>query len=633
MATYRVTTADGKVFEVTLPEEGSPTAQDVTPGPLERFSESAIGTVANLGGLAQGLGQGLAETGADFGTLDPSALMQRATEMGITDPAALTRGDLASTLGRAAPFAAAGLAGAPTPVLAGVESLSNLGGAFGEFAGRAVGGDVGALAGGLAGSLAPAGLAGGLKRTLGTQQGARSAQALSAATGAPIGLPEVGGSGLARFIERATTKIPGGAQVAQRRATRIALQLRGRLDDLTTRLARSPNVTPETGGRAIRRGFEGFVEGFKRRTNSLYDDLRTQLQATSTEPVNYRRALRELQSQELGDATAISRGFNPDTAGLVEDSITRFQQTVAETGGSLTGSQLDAIRRRIGNELGSVDVIGTPREGVLSKLYSAVTEDLRLSAFKADQVARQAGTKPTALRAFERASSTWRAGRQRIQSLQRELLNRATDSKVLAALETSARSGPETVRTLRRSVSPEHWEVAMGSVLKRLGQNARGEFTFSTLAGNIGKLEKNGAYREMFKQGPLQLRGVGEDLAQIAKVARGSEDLLKILDNPSGTAMAGLTGAGTFATLGGAGAAFTGFLPEYLGIVGMMGAGVAGSAGLNAMIASPQTLRWVAQSTAIPVSQLPAHIDRLGKLAENDPQARELLTSIRESMN
>lgn len=588
---------------------------------LQRFSQGALASFGALGDIAQGLGQGLAETSALPAGAEPTpgALMGQLTDIGVTSPEALTRSDLATTLGRQVPTS---LLGAGRAGAAGAELLAGAGGGVGEFAGQAVGGDVGGLVGGIAGSLTPAGLAAGGKAAFGGAEAAAANQAArNALGGAPISLGEIGGSPLAQVIERISATLPGGGTVSRGRATKIGLAASRVAIQVRDSMQGARAITPESGGRAVRQGFDDFVTNFRSRGGQLFDNLRATSGNTQVAPTNYAQALRSMGSEAMAN-TASAGAFGQGSADLIEDAAARFSQDMSRSPVMSMG-QLDQIRRRIGADLSDINVIGTPREGVAKQLYAAVTQDMR-------QAAHVSGN----LRDFERANGFWKGGLKRVKALYSEVVNRGTDSKILQALETSARGGPETVRALRRSIGKQHWDTARRVVFRRMGQNTAGggtavnlmddapEFELGRFLSNWRRYAQNGGIKELMAGASTADKAAANNLTQIAKVAAGSRELIKSLPNPSGTAekaVAGLTAAGTLGAL---------LTPYGLAALGGAATIAGGSAGVQKVLESPRFVAWLAQSTTLPVGQLPQHLDRLNQVVADEPESRVLAEQV-----
>ncbi len=577
-----------------------------TSGPLSRFSQGAIGAGAQLLDVGQFLA-GVPGSG--------QRAMNTAQDLGITDPSALQATDLATTLGRQVP----GLAlGALRPGAMGAELASAAGGGLGEFLGQQVGGNVGGFVGGLTGSLAGAGAAAGTRAALGGQAGAAANLEASRALGTQVGLGEVGGSPLARFIDRTSQALPGGNLVARARATRIGLQARARVEQVANSLPGPQVVSPEEAGRLIREGFVGFVERRKAVANGLFDRFRETVGNGQTFPAQYRNALRQLNVTAEAQ-TESSRVFGRSSADLINSASQALQSDLQRHGGSLSGAQLDAIRRRIGEDLTDVSLIGTPVDGVNKKLYGAITADM-------ERLARAQG--PQAEKAFNRARAFWDRLRKDAEQIQRNVVRDGTDTQLLEALERSARGGPEVIRTLKRTVPEKNLNGAIRVVLRRMGQETPGQRDVTDVAEswdlgrfltNWNRLDTNGGLRALFAGRTQVARDFARDMTRIAKVAAGARETIRIQPNPSGTAARAVqVGVPALA----AGGAALGYVPEALQAMAAVGGG---SIALQQWLSSPRFIGWMAESTRIPVGQLPQHVERLRRVVEEEPGSRELV--------
>lgn len=594
-------------------------AQEVEESPqgaMTRFSRGALGAAGSLADMVR-------ERQAELGgfTVEPGRNMAILEGAGVTDPSALTDPSFAGTMGRQVPGLIGGVVA--RPAAAGAEVAGALGGGVGEFVGRGVGGDTGALIGGLGGSLTGAGAAATTRAALGGADAAAANRAANQALpGAGLSLGDTGGSPVAQLVDRITGKLPGGNVIARRRATRIALAASQKADDALARLAGPRRFTPEVAGRALEKGFKTFQTASKTRAKALFNDLRSALPEGAATPSSYIRRVQELQ-EEFGASGAAAKAFGRGGSDYLDEIS---EGLVANINEGFTRKQLFELRTRIAEDLSDINITGTPKEGIAAQLYGAITEDLKREAAAAGK-----------LREFERANGFWRAFRAKEKLLHREVMSRNTPSKIFEALERSARSGPETVRSLRRSIPKDQWEMSLRVLFRRMGQMTPGtggaidpedisEFSLNTFLTNWRRFSQNGGMKELLAGQSPQSRSVARDLTTIAKTAVGTRDLEQALINRSNTGEMAVNLGTAMLGFGGTAAGFGAWaLPFVAGAVG-------GSTGAQKLLESPRFISWLAASTKLPAGQIPAHIERLEKVLEDEPGAEPLARPILEAL-
>jgi hypothetical protein len=346
--------------------------------------------------------------------------------------------------------------------------------------------------------------------------------------GADPSLAQAAGTRRMQFLESALSKIPGGAGVMQKAATQQAADLRGGVDQTIDQLAPG-GVSPERAGRAISQGITGpggFKDQFNAKAGQLYDAVDQHIPSDS--PVDVTSTLAAL------DRVAKPNPLAPNTtAALISPKIASIrdalQSDLGEGGTTLPYGALADLRSRVGSMLtGSELVTDIPRAQV-KQLYGGLSDDLRGAAVAAG---------PDAVQAFNRASTYYRAGMGRMDTLANVLDKNGGPEQIFNGAMAGTKDGATRLRSVMQSLAPEQQQVVASTVFKRMGQatasnqNAAGDvFSPDTFLTNYNRMSPD-AKSALFDRFP-DLRDQADNLADVAQNLREGS---KVFRNASGTA-------------------------------------------------------------------------------------------------
>lgn len=464
---------------------------------------------------------------------------------------------------------------------------------------------VGQVAGALAAPAAAAGVRGVVRGTGETAAKFQSSldDAATAGTGVSLGQGLSGWrQSIAAGIETVFGKLPGGGHVLSNFAKKQSAEMGSQLDDMAMKT--SARIGPETAGRVLQKGVENFVGRFKDKANVLYRRSESHIpDNTPTVAYNYRSTLDDL-AQPVQGAEQQSRVIG----GAGSEFVSRLREAnMADAPmGVMNFSSLKQLRSMIGSKLASSDLVVDASRAELKKLYGAITDDLR-------QAAQLKG--PKALADFERANKYWKAGIGRIDDVLENISKRANPEDAFTAVMNRSKVGSTTIRAMRRSTTPEEWDVVVSNVLKRMGaapassQGADGsEFFAGRMLTDWNNISPN-AKSAMF--GGTRYARMAKDLDAIARTAEKIKQGPSVLANPNQA-----TGQGTGML---AGTLFVGTavggLPALAATIG--GITVATGAATKLMT-SPKFLRWLARGTKISANEIPAHLARLSNTMRSE---------------
>jgi len=224
---------------------------------------------------------------------------------------------------------------------------------------------------------------------------------------------------------------------------------------------------------------------------------------------------------------------------------------------------------------------------------------------------------------MSRANNYFKMSASRLDQLERVVDKNGGPEKVYNAVMAGTKDGGTTLRAVMQSLDNEGQRAITGAVLKRMGlaspgqQGAEGaEFSAQTFLTNWNKTSPE-ARRALFdRHGP----SFSKDMDRIARVAENIRGGSQVFANPSGTA----NKAAAY-TYGAAlvGSLFTG------GTGGLLGAG-AGANLLARGLTKPWVVRWLAESTRVPVGSAAAQISALRNVGQmnGDQETVELADAL-----
>jgi len=455
---------------------------------------------------------------------------------------------------------------------------------------------------GIAGTLAPSVLSTSLAEATrrivrGGEDGRqRVSDNIQAFKDAGAGMPTVGQAtetrGM-RAIESGLSKTPGAAGRMIAKGEAEALGLSEKVDDMASSLATRTGAAPA--GMEIRGGLKRFAQQFKDKAGSLYDELDTHIAPDS--PVQVGRT-----AQALDELTALKPGAEAISGAMVNPKIAGWKAALAKDAqnGTLPYSAIKDLRSKVGELLSDSGLVADAPRAQLKRVYSALTDDMT-------EAARVAG--PDAEKALSRANTYYAAGMKRIDDVLDPILKKTDPEDIYKAAISGTNEGATTIRGVMKSLPEESRKVVAATTLKRLGkavsskQDDLGEvFSPETFLTNWNKLTPD-AKNSLFSALPGDMR---KDLDKIARVASNLRDGSKVFANPSGTAQAA-TNQLT------AGAAVLSLLTGNAGAAGAIAAGVVGANAASRIMTNPLAVRWLAESTRVPVEQLPAQLNNLSQ--------------------
>ena len=326
--------------------------------------------------------------------------------------------------------------------------------------------------------------------------------------------------------ENISSKTWSGARIADA-SDEIAANMQNKLKDISSKISNKEGA--EQAGLAIQKGIsgkDGFVDRFKQNSSVLWN--KTDNLINKDIPVsldNTKSTLdRLVQGGSFGDILD-----NPKIAQI---------KSVIDSNESIDYETLRKLRSLVGQKVAGSDLVSDIPKAELKQLYGALTQDTK-------QVAEQSGS--DAISAFNRANTYTRAGHERIDDYLQRLSNKVNPDEVFNALSKGG-EGTKLLNTVKKSVTPDEWNILSSNVISRLGrassgnQNAVGENALGD-AFSVQKFvtdwDKLGKAKNVLFSGSPELENYATDLNKIARAASIVKEASKPAANSSGTVQAG----------------------------------------------------------------------------------------------
>lgn len=236
---------------------------------------------------------------------------------------------------------------------------------------------------------------------------------------------------------------------------------------------------------------------------------------------------------------------------------------------------------------------------------------------------------PQAVAAAKRANNYTRVAADRMEQVQRVIDKNGGPEKVFNAAMEGTKDGGTTLRAVMQSLPKDGQQAVTAAVIKRMGMPTAGQagvdaaeqFSAATFLTNWNRISPE-AKRALFdRHGPQFSR----DMDRIARVAANIKDGSKVFANPSGTANRAAAIGYWVSMLG----ALTTGQAQVAGGLALTGSGANGAARL---LTTPWAVKWLANSTALPVGSIASQATALRKLAErhDDQEIMQLASALEE---
>ena len=324
-------------------------------------------------------------------------------------------------------------------------------------------------------------------------------------------------------------------------------------------------------------------------TESLINAPDWQTSFRTKQAALYKRAEDAIPPMMQVNNAANNMQFATRNAASVVRGILRGEESMGITGGVTTGRFANLLQglanpnrnytlqrfRDVRTELGrAIDEYGDYDVGMrlsqLKQVYGALNQDYRQALIASAARARSASmldpkdpryiTPETAdqadraARYFDTADRYTRESNERMDNFMTLLGAKNADQagRTIAQYLRDKTSNTQALDTIASSLRPEEWKSVLGYTLDNLGKPTAGGkeseqvFSFSRFASDWNRLSQTPRIREIVQ------RGLGEEnMAGIDRLARIAEGMKRYenLKNFSGTAYAGIAGAGLFGLL------------------------------------------------------------------------------------
>ena len=427
-------------------------------------------------------------------------------------------------------------------------------------------------------------------------------------------------------VEMVLGNIPGGSGRISAVAQKAQDQLGKNALNLASKTINKTLPADEVAvGRIINQGIKdgvnasnGFVGRFHSRSGSLYGELDKYLKPKAPIKLDQTVAkLKELVSPVKG-AEKTSIVFKNQ---FLDDVLKGLESDLAKGGGALPYQAVKSVKGKIGNKIGSFDLVNPVDKAQLKTIYGALSEDIK--------IALKGNTK--ALNALTRANNYYNSGLKRIDNYLAPISKIADPDKISSLLLNTGKEGASRLNAIKKSLTTDQYNVFLSNVIERLGRiqpgqalsgelfEGTGKFSSETFLTNYSRLSKQA--KDALFSGKGWTKGMKKDFDEIVNISNFIRESGKTFRNPSGTADR-LVGQGIL--FGSAGTAFTGN-PAFILSVPL----IIGGANVSArLMTNPSFIKWLAQGIRIGgnkgVDGVIEHLGRLGVIMGNaDSESRQ----------
>ena len=421
------------------------------------------------------------------------------------------------------------------------------------------------------------------------------------------------GSQALRTLESTSARIWGGGALAHLLSSQDS-HAGNTIEDLVNEMRAGQEATPMGAGEAIVKGVNATRQSAREAEDSAYNRVaqlvppETQVNLSGTRGV-------------LDRLATPTPGAEATTGALISPNILRLRDNLAADAGptgALPYSAARALRTHLRNNIDwGFAPADTVKTGALKQVYGALTGDLNAAA---------SGVSPEAAQAVSTADSLYRANK-----LQGEALNNLIDrhggpEAIYNAALSGTKSGATRIRSVMAALpDSEQRNLVRATVLGKMGlvpasgQNAAGDVfqlnSFLTRWNQMSPEAKDTLFPHYGEA--ASTRKAIDSVARTAENVRASA----LLKNPSGTAGAYMHTNTLWDLMETVGGGSVGALVDHHGLAGVGSAVLGASAGYGANVGLSRLMTakwfadWLAHSTKLSPSALPAAIASLQRIA------------------
>lgn len=277
------------------------------------------------------------------------------------------------------------------------------------------------------------------------------------------------------LLEAGLEKVPFTTGRVAQAADRTSDQMSDVLDRSTAKVGDA--TTNVAAGEAAQRGADAFVSNFQNKSTKLFNAVDDKIGfKTNVQAPNALNTVKEL-TKYASQYPEISSFLNRPKFQSLMNSLQKETQLLNEKGkpfqilNTVPYELLKDLRSNIGRSIGKMNgPMSDLPEAELKRLYSSLTDDMRLAAEAAG---------PDAVKAFERANKFYRAGQARIDNVIKDVANAkspeiAYNKIVGMTLDNSPRGSVKALTQLKKSLPKEEWSTVSSTILKKLGDTSAG---------------------------------------------------------------------------------------------------------------------------------------------------------------
>ena len=396
-------------------------------------------------------------------------------------------------------------------------------------------------------------------------------------------------------------------------------------------------------GPKVTRGVKKFDEDFHRRAKPMYDkfwDMLPSGQNTLMKVDNMHAFIdKELPMDEFVRVftTPKMEKFSDIARDVVEIKKALPSGGEATIIRELPLERVKALRSRVGEVLGRVELDPDLPRDQLRKLYAALSEDMRGAATRADELRVAQGLEPGAAKAFSEANAYFSGNAGMVDDFIGGIYDKVKSSQVRGAVQSLIRNDDAKelghLKYALGGAKSREWDAVRKYTLWELGFDAGGEpVGYKQMFKKLSDMAPSTRNVLFGKAGSSQFRRDIDTLIRVAKEHGESLDASNsVFSRWTKSGMLGPT-AQVGLLAGGGYASYKTKSPTAVAgtLIGLGALTLVTPRGLARLMANPQVVRKIAQNVGETTLDIGGHIGRLGALATtlDDPEDRRAVIEL-----
>jgi len=319
--------------------------------------------------------------------------------------------------------------------------------------------------------------------------------------------PSLGAGGKVRSMTAAgLEKTPIAGATIAKDATRFVGEVEAAFDSVVSQIGRPVNAA--SAGDSLQGGLKKFVNDFKARSATLYDDVGKKIPAGTNVATD----------ETVGMIRDVERVFAETPEIAKQIGLTNLSKLADDLEGGVSWEVATSLRSEIGKAIGKMKgALSDQSDARLKSAYEALTNDLEAAA-------RAAGDEP--FKAWRRANNYYRRGADRIDSALDKTISADSPERAFEAFTGMLRKDRSTsdvnrLYKIKASMPQREWDEVSATIVDRLGRSKSGQQNAEGTVFSPAKLLTEWNNMSSEARSILLPPDVRNELTKLAKVSEG----------------------------------------------------------------------------------------------------------------